>query len=123
MTKAADLVKDEAYQFGFHDDIRPEFTTGRGLNEQVVRAISREKHEPQWMLNYRLKAYEIYRKMPLPAFGPDLSQLNLDEMTYYQKYTKKKYRDWDDVPVEIKQTFDRLGVPQAERKYLAGSSR
>lgn len=121
MTKAADLVKDEAYQFGFHDDIRPEFTTGRGLNEQVVRAISREKHEPQWMLNYRLKAYEIYRKMPLPPFGPDLSQLNLDEMTYYQKYTKKKYRDWDDVPVEIKQTFDRLGVPQAERKYLAGS--
>ncbi|MGO2722797.1 MAG: Fe-S cluster assembly protein SufB [Lactobacillus sp.] len=121
MTKAADLVKDEDYQFGFHDDIRPEFTTGRGLNEQVVRAISREKHEPQWMLDYRIKAYEIYRKMPLPPFGPDLSQLNLDEMTYYQKYTKQKYRDWDDVPAEIKQTFDRLGVPQAERKYLAGS--
>ena len=73
------------------------------------------------MLDYRLKAYEIYKKMPFPDFGPDLSPLDLDNMLYYQKYTKKKYLDWDDVPDEIKETFERLGVPEAERKYLAGS--
>ena len=121
MTKAEDIVKDEDYQYGFHDDIQPEFSTGRGLTEEVVRKISAEKNEPKWMLDYRLKAYQIYKKMPMPDFGPDLSDLNLDDMLYYQKYTKKKYRDWDDVPDEIKETFERLGVPEAERKYLAGS--
>ena len=121
MTKAEDIVKDEEYQYGFHDDIQPEFSTGRGLTEEVVRRISAEKHEPKWMLDYRLKAYQIYKKMPMPDFGPDLSDLDLDDMLYYQKYTKKKYRDWDDVPDEIKETFERLGVPEAERKYLAGS--
>lgn len=73
------------------------------------------------MLDYRLKAYQIYKKMPMPDFGSDLSDLNLDDMLYYQKYTKKKYRDWADVPDEIKETFERFGVPEAERKYLAGS--
>lgn len=121
MTKAEDIAKDEEYQYGFHDDIQPEFSTGRGLTEEVVRRISAEKHEPKWMLDYRLKAYQIYKKMPMPDFGPDLSDLDLDDMLYYQKYTKKKYRDWDDVPDEIKETFERLGVPEAERKYLAGS--
>ena len=121
MTKAEDIVKDEDYQYGFNDDIQPEFSTGRGLTEEVVRKISAEKNEPKWMLDYRLKAYQIYKKMPMPDFGPDLSDLNLDDMLYYQKYTKKKYRDWDDVPDEIKETFERLGVPEAERKYLAGS--
>lgn len=121
MTKTEDIVKDEEYQYGFHDDIQPEFSTGRGLTEEVVRRISAEKNEPKWMLDYRLKAYQIYKKMPMPDFGPDLSDLDLDDMLYYQKYTKKKYRDWDDVPDEIKETFERLGVPEAERKYLAGS--
>ena len=121
MTKAEDIVKDEEYQYGLHDDIKPEYSTGRGLTEEVVRQISAEKNEPEWMLDYRLKAYEIYKKMPFPDFGPDLSPLDLDNMLYYQKYTKKKYRDWDDVPDEIKETFERLGVPEAERKYLAGS--
>ena len=121
MTKAEDIEKHEDYQYGFHDDIQPEFSTGRGLTEEVVRKISAEKNEPKWMLDYRLKAYQIYKKMPMPDFGPDLSDLNLDDMLYYQKYTKKKYRDWDDVPDEIKETFERLGVPEAERKYLAGS--
>ncbi|GFZ26741.1 Fe-S cluster assembly protein SufB [Lactobacillus corticis] len=121
MTKAEDIVKDEDYQFGFHDDIDPEFSTGRGLSEAVIRAISKEKNEPQWMLDYRLKSYEIYQQMPMPSYGPSLADLKLDEMLYYQKFTKKKYRDWDEVPAEIKETFDRLGVPEAERKYLAGS--
>lgn len=93
-----------------------------GLTEETVRKISAEKDEPEWMLEYRLKCYREFVKMPLPKFGPDLSQLNLDDMLYYQKMTDKKFRDWDDVPEDLKRTFDRLGVPEAERKYLAGSS-
>ncbi|WP_461227006.1 Fe-S cluster assembly protein SufB [Lacticaseibacillus suihuaensis] len=106
----------------FKDDIAPVFTTGRGLTEDTVRAISKEKHEPQWMLDYRLKAYHTYLRMPDPAFGPDLSGLDLANMRYFQKATDRTYRDWADVPDDIKNTFDRLGVPQAERKYLAGAS-
>lgn len=93
-----------------------------GLTEETVRKISAEKDEPEWMLEYRLKCYREYVKMLLPKFGPDFSQLNLDAMLYYQKMTDKKFRDWDDVPEDLKRTFDRLGVPEAERKYLAGSS-
>ena len=74
MTKAEDIVKDEDYQFGFHDNVEPKFSTGRGLTEEVVRQISAEKHEPKWMLDYRLKAFHIYEKMPIPDFGPDLSR-------------------------------------------------
>lgn len=122
MTKVEDIVKDEDYQYGFHDNVKPKFSTGRGLNEKVVRKISAEKHEPQWMLDYRLKSFKIYQKMAMPNFGPDLSGLDLKDMLYYQKMTDKKYRDWKDVPEDIKETFERLGVPQAERKYLAGSA-
>ncbi|MFC6323383.1 Fe-S cluster assembly protein SufB [Companilactobacillus baiquanensis] len=118
--KSLDLKDD--YDFGFHDDVKPVFSTGRGLTEDVVRAISKEKGEPQWMLDFRLKCYAMYKKMPMPDFGPDLSGLDLKNMRYYQKATDKKYRDWDDVPTELKDTFNRLGVPEAERKYLAGSS-
>ncbi len=87
-----------------------------------MRAISHEKKEPQWMLDFRLKSFHAYEKMPMPDFGPDLSGLDLEHMLYYQKATDKQYRDWEDVPDKIKDTFDRLGVPEAERKYLAGSS-
>lgn len=112
----------EEYDYGFSDDVEPVFSTGRGLTEDVVRAISREKKEPQWMLDFRLKSFHAYEKMPMPDFGPDLSDLDLEHMLYYQKATDKQYRDWEDVPDKIKETFDRLGVPEAERKYLAGSS-
>lgn len=123
MSDVESIVRDtEDYDYGFHDDVTPVFSTGHGLSEEVVRAISAEKHEPQWMLDYRLKSYEAYKKMAMPDFGPDLSGLDLKNMLYYQKATDKKYRDWDDVPEKIKTTFDRLGVPEAERKYLAGSS-
>lgn len=123
MTKASEILHDDQeYEYGFHDDIQPVFSTGRGLTEEVVRAISKEKNEPEWMLDYRLKAYEIYKAMPMPKFGPDLSELDLDHMLYYQKMTDKKFRDWEEVPDDLKKSFDRLGVPEAERKYLAGSS-
>lgn len=122
MTKVEEIVKDEEYEYGFHDDVKPKYSTGRGLSKAIIQKISAEKHEPKWMLDYRLKAYEIYKKLPMPKFGPDLSGLNLDDMLYYQKMTDKKYRDWEDVPESIKLTFEKLGVPQAERKYLAGSA-
>ncbi|WP_367342124.1 Fe-S cluster assembly protein SufB [Limosilactobacillus sp.] len=120
--KASDIVKDKDYEYGFHDDVKPEYSTGRGLTEKTVREISAAKHEPKWMLDFRLKSYQIYKKMPMPKFGPDLSDLDLKDMLYFQRMTDKKYRDWKDVPEDLKKTFDRLGVPQAERKYLAGSS-
>ena len=115
-------LNDSEYEYGFHDDVKPKFTTGRGLTEETVRQISAEKNEPQWMLDYRLKSYKTYQKLAMPNFGPDLSDLDLENMLYYQKMTDRKYRDWDDVPDKMKETFDRLGVPEAERKYLAGSS-
>ncbi|KRK90783.1 Fe-S cluster assembly protein SufB [Companilactobacillus futsaii] len=115
-------LENSEYEYGFHDDVKPKFTTGRGLTEETVRKISAEKNEPQWMLDYRLKSYHTYQKLAMPKFGPDLSDLDLENMLYYQKMTDKKYRDWDDVPDKMKETFDRLGVPEAERKYLAGSS-
>ena len=115
-------LENSEYEYGFHDDVKPKFSTGRGLTEETVRKISAEKNEPQWMLDYRLKSYKTYQKLAMPNFGPDLSDLDLENMLYYQKMTDRKYRDWDDVPDKMKETFDRLGVPEAERKYLAGSS-
>ena len=123
MSEAPDVVKnDRDYEYGFHDDVKPAYSTGRGLTEATVREISAAKHEPQWMLDYRLNAYHEYLKMPMPKFGPDLTKLDLKDMLYYQKMTDKKFRDWKEVPADLKRTFDRLGVPEAERKYLAGSS-
>ncbi|MBS0936387.1 Fe-S cluster assembly protein SufB [Lactiplantibacillus plantarum] len=123
MSEVPDVVKnDRDYEYGFHDDVKPAYSTGRGLTEATVREISAAKHEPQWMLDYRLNAYHEYLKMPMPKFGPDLTKLDLKDMLYYQKMTNKKFRDWKEVPADLKRTFDRLGVPEAERKYLAGSS-
>ncbi len=122
MSEVPDVVKnDRDYEYGFHDDVKPAYSTGRGLTEATVREISAAKHEPQWMLDYRLNAYHEYLKMPMPKFGPDLTKLDLKDMLYYQKMTDKKFRDWKEVPADLKRTFDRLGVPEAERKYLAGS--
>lgn len=110
------------YDYGFSDAIEPVVSTGRGLTEAIVRKISALKQEPEWMLNFRLRAYKVYRKLAMPDFGPDLSGLDFVNMKYFQRATDRQYRDWDEVPEQIKQTFDRLGVPEAERKYLAGSS-
>lgn len=121
--EASKIVQsNDQYEYGFHDQVTPKYSTGRGLTEDVVRKISTEKHEPQWMLDYRLKSYRIFKKLPMPKFGPDLSGIDLKNMLYYQKMTDRKYRDWDDVPDDLKKTFERLGVPEAERKYLAGSA-
>ncbi|MHC9532911.1 Fe-S cluster assembly protein SufB [Dellaglioa sp. L3N] len=110
------------YEYGFKDDFEPIYSTGRGLTEAIVREISAVKNEPAWMLDYRLRAFALYQKMPMPSFGPDLSKLDLANMRYFQRASDNVARDWDDVPDKIKETFDRLGVPEAERQYLAGSS-
>ncbi len=107
-------------KYGFSDPEQYAFKSGKGLNADVVREISRIKGEPEWMLEYRLKALEVYQAKPVPTWGADLSGINYDEIHYYIRPHEREERTWDDVPENIKRTFDRLGVPEAERKFLAG---
>ena len=111
----------EEYKYGFHDDVESVYKTEKGLTEEIVREISAKKNEPQWMLDYRLKAFEHFKNRPMPEWGADLSELDFDEYTFYRQASNKPARTWDDVPEKIKETFERLGVPQAERAYLAGA--
>ncbi|SES65760.1 Fe-S cluster assembly protein SufB [Salinibacillus kushneri] len=120
MAKKAPEIGD--YKYGFRDRDVSIFRTERGLTENVVREISRMKEEPEWMLEYRLKALEHFYSRPMPQWGGDLSELDFDEITYYVKPSENTERSWDEVPDEIKQTFDKLGIPEAEQKYLAGVS-
>ncbi|MFA0752031.1 MAG: hypothetical protein SLRJCFUN_002434 [Candidatus Fervidibacter sp.] len=109
------------YKYGFRDeDARYEFVVPKGLSKEVVEAISHYKGEPDWMRKIRLQALEIFFRKPLPTWGADLSELNFDEITYYAAPTKAKFRSWDEVPEYIKRTYERLGIPEAERKFLAG---
>jgi Fe-S cluster assembly protein SufB len=112
----------EEYKYGFRTDYESVFVAQPGLSEEVVREISAHKSEPEWMLEFRLKALEIYRSKPMPTWGGDLSNLEnvLDDIYYYMKPQEKMERSWDDVPQEIKDTFEKLGIPEAERKVLAG---
>ncbi len=120
-TKAQTLAKQfSSYPFGFSMPERAVFKTPKGLNEDVVRAISRYKKEPEWMTAFRLKAYSFFKSKPMPTWGADLSDINFDDIYYYLKPVEKQGRTWDDVPEEMKRTFDRLGIPEAEKKYLAG---
>lgn len=120
MSKNAPEVGE--YKYGFHDKDVSIFRTERGLTEKVVREISKIKDEPEWMLAYRLKALEHFYNTPMPQWGGDLSELDFDEITYYVKPSERSERSWDEVPEEIKRTFDKLGIPEAEQKYLAGVS-
>ncbi len=108
------------YQYGFSDPESFVFRSRKGLDEEVVREISAMKGEPEWMLEFRLKALKHYRERPIPTWGAELSNLNLDEIYYYVKPTDVEGRTWDDVPETIKNTFEKLGIPEAEQKYLAG---
>jgi Fe-S cluster assembly protein SufB len=108
------------YQHGFSFPDTSVFRTRRGLDEEVVSAISSHKSEPEWMHQFRLRAYRAFQSKPMPSWGADLSALNFDAMTYYAKPVDKQQRNWADVPTEIRQTFERIGIPEAERKYLAG---
>ena len=120
MAKQAPDVGD--YKYGFHDEDVSIFRSERGLTENIVTEISKMKEEPQWMLDFRLKALKLFYKMPMPQWGGDLSELDFDDITYYVKPSEHTERSWDEVPEEIKRTFDKLGIPEAEQKYLAGVS-
>ncbi|HPH98151.1 MAG TPA: Fe-S cluster assembly protein SufB [Anaerolineaceae bacterium] len=108
------------YRYGFQDPDTSVFKSSKGLSREVVEQISTMKGEPQWMLEFRLKALEHYLARPMPNWGADLSQLDLDDLFYYVRPSEKTGRSWDEVPDTIKQTFDRLGIPEAEQKFLAG---
>ena len=114
-------MKDE-YQYGFKDEDVSLFNSGKGLNEDVIRFISKSKNEPEWMLEYRLKAYNYFKDQPLPSFGPDLSEIDFNDFTYFIKPSDKVSNNWEEVPESIKNTFDKLGIKEAEQKYLSGVS-
>ena len=107
--------------YDIKDEMHHKFTTGKGLTEEIVRKISEKKNEPQWMLEYRLKALEVFNSKPVPTWGPDLSDLDINDIVHYLEPDAKIMSDnWDDVPDYIKSTFDRLGIPEAEKQSLAG---
>lgn len=119
--KKSDINLNEEYKYGFKDKDTSIFNSGLGLNEDKVRLISKMKNEPDWMLKFRLDAYHKFVKMPMPSFGPDLSNLDFDSYTYFTRYGAEE-NSWDKVPETIKNTFNKLGIPEAERKYLAGAA-
>ena len=108
------------YKWGFKDPETFVFRSPKGLNREIVEQISNMKGEPQWMLDFRLKALEHFRNRPMPTWGGDISKLDLDNIYYYVKPTDQEGKSWDDVPDTIKDTFNKLGIPEAEQKFLAG---
>jgi Fe-S cluster assembly protein SufB len=110
----------EEYRYGFSDPETAVYKSRKGLDEAVVRKISAMKQEPQWMLDFRLKALEHFMARPMPTWGGDLSRMDLDNIYYYVRPADMESKSWEDVPDAIKRTFDRLGIPEAERKFLAG---
>jgi Fe-S cluster assembly protein SufB len=110
----------DEYRWNFIDEAPPAFRTEKGLSAEVVGQISAQKNEPKWMLEFRLKALEHFAKRPMPEWGGDLANLNLDEIYFYSRPSGEEGKSWDDVPADIKKTFERLGIPEAEQKFLAG---
>jgi Fe-S cluster assembly protein SufB len=114
----AELGND--YKYGFHDPEEYFFKSGRGLNPKVVAMISEHKNEPDWMRERRLKSLEYFRARPLPQWGGNVNEIDFENMYYYIRPTEKQATSWEDLPADIKNTWDRLGIPEAEKKYLAG---
>jgi Fe-S cluster assembly protein SufB len=117
----AGINADYKEKFGFHD---PEggyaYKAPKGLSREVVESISEYKDEPQWMRDFRLKALEHFESRPTPNWGGNLGQIDFEDIHYFVRASEKNSRDWSEVPDDIKNTFDRLGIPEAERKFLAG---
>ncbi|MCW6168293.1 MAG: Fe-S cluster assembly protein SufB [Thermoplasmatales archaeon] len=112
-------TKQEDWEF--HDPEHSVYSTGRGLNKKVVEEISEIKKEPDWMRRIRLRSLEIFLSKPVPTWGPDLSGIAWDNIKYYTRPGEETTNDWDEVPDQIKNTFEKLGIPEMEQKYLAGS--
>ena len=108
------------YQYGFRDEEDYVFKSERGLTRRVVEELSAMKDEPSWMLDFRLKALDHYEKRPMPNWGGKLDELDFNNIFYYIKPSEKQGKTWDEVPAYIKDTFEKLGIPEAERKFLAG---
>jgi len=108
-------------RYDFHYSTKNyEIVLEKGLSEEVVRKISEVKGEPKWMLDFRLRALETFRQKPMPQWGADLGAINFDDITYYMKASQEGGKSWEEVPQDVKNTFERLGIPEAERKMLAG---
>ena len=120
MTVVNPNVRDEREQYAFHDDITYLRETQAGLTEATVREISETKDEPAWMLEYRLRAFKHFEARAMPHWGGDLTKLDFSKIVYYRKPSEREEKSWDDVPDQIKKTFERLGIPEAERKFLSG---
>ncbi len=120
--KKSKIELNENYKYDFKDSIDSIENTGKGLSESVVRTISKAKEEPDWMLEFRLKSYETFTKLPFPKFGPDVSNIDFNSYTYFTRYVKGEKTDRDKVPETIKNTFQKIGIPEAEQKYLAGAA-
>ena len=115
-----DIKFQDEYKYGFKDEDVSIVKTPKGLNEDVVREISRLKNEPEWMLEFRLKALKAFKAMPMPNYGPDLSFMDFDSFTYFHRVAQGETQNWDEVPETIKNTFTKLGIPEAEQKFLSG---
>lgn len=120
MATPTKTLRKKEYAYGFLDPETSVIKIDKGLNEKAVRAISDAKNEPAWMREFRLRALQWFNKKPLPPWGPDLSAIDFNAMTYFLRSTEKTARTWEDVPETIKNTFTKLGIPQAEQKFLAG---
>ncbi|OGD08350.1 Fe-S cluster assembly protein SufB [Candidatus Amesbacteria bacterium RIFOXYB1_FULL_44_23] len=108
------------YKYGFSKPETETFRTPKGLDKKIVEAISGYKKEPEWMRDFRFKSLEIFKQKAMPGWGADLSGINFDDLYYYINPSEKKFRDWKDVPTDIKDTYEKIGIPQAERLFLAG---
>ncbi|MDE2292081.1 MAG: Fe-S cluster assembly protein SufB, partial [Elusimicrobia bacterium] len=119
---ALDLKSGYEEKYGFHDPEDYVFKARPGLTREIVAEISAMKKEPAWMTEFRLKAYDIFASKPMPNWGNCdlLGQIDFDSIYYYMKPSEKSEKNWEDVPENIKNTFEKLGIPEAERKFLAG---
>ncbi|MGB3829265.1 MAG: Fe-S cluster assembly protein SufB, partial [Ornithinimicrobium sp.] len=108
------------YEYGWSDSDAAGASAKRGLSEEVVADISRRKSEPQWMLDLRMKGLKLFGKKPMPTWGSDLSGIDFDNIKYFVKSTEKQATTWDELPEDIKNTYDRLGIPEAEKQRLVG---
>ncbi|MBN1837553.1 MAG: Fe-S cluster assembly protein SufB, partial [Spirochaetales bacterium] len=120
MARASRSVEIGEYRHGFSYPDISVFRTRKGLSEGAVHAISEHKNEPEWMRKFRLRALKAFYKKTMPNWGADLSALDFDNIYYYAKPVEEQKRSWEDVPEYIRRTFDRIGIPEAEKKFLAG---
>ena len=118
-TRVSD-IDSSIYDFRYEEKPEDFMKVNEGLTEDIVRQISEEKHDPAWMLDFRLKSLEIFNKMKMPEWGPSVAGLNMKDIVTYVRSKSNMKNDWEDVPDDIKNTFEKLGIPEAERKSLAG---